>query len=168
MRDVRPQSFAAQGAASVDAFNRQNMITLVLVLFTTLVAAFGVANVLVQLVADKRRDIARREADRQIDRALIPKLAGLFALGAAQGALGWFMVASGLVDVPRVSPYRLTAHLGMAVLIYGAMLWVALGLLFPRPSAPAGQCRTVPPGKCPPQRISVTPSHNRNVSPSHR
>lgn len=76
-------------------------------------------------------------ARRQIDRALIPKLAGLFALGAAQGALGWFMVASGLVDVPRVSPYRLTAHLGMAVLIYGAMLWVALGLLFPRPSAPA-------------------------------
>jgi len=78
---------------------------------------------------------------RQIDRALIPKLVVLFALGAAQGALGWFMVASGLVDVPRVSPYRLTAHLGMAVLIYGAMLWVALGLLFPRPSAPASAAR---------------------------
>lgn len=52
------RSWQERSAASVDAFNRQNMITLVLVLFTTLVAAFGVANVLVQLVADKRRDIA--------------------------------------------------------------------------------------------------------------
>ena len=52
------QSWQERNAASVDAFARQNMITLALVLFTTLVAAFGVANVLVQLVADKRRDIA--------------------------------------------------------------------------------------------------------------
>ena len=69
---------------------------------------------------------------RQIERALAPKLWLLFALGAAQGLLGWLMVASGLVNVPRVSPYRLTAHLGLAVLIYGAMLWVALGLLYPK------------------------------------
>jgi len=66
---------------------------------------------------------------KQIDRALAPKLWLLFALGAAQGLLGWLMVASGLVDVPRVSPYRLTAHLGLAILIYAAALWVALGLL---------------------------------------
>jgi cytochrome c oxidase assembly protein subunit 15 len=39
------------------------------------------------------------------------KLAGIFALGGLQGALGWYMVASGLVDDPRVSQFRLTAHL---------------------------------------------------------
>jgi len=56
----------------------------------------------------------------------------IFGLGALQGALGWYMVKSGLVDNPRVSQYRLTAHLGLAFLIYAAMLWVALDLLFPR------------------------------------
>ena len=58
-------------------------------------------------------------------------LAGIFALGALQGALGWFMVQSGLVDDPRVSQFRLTAHLGLAFAIFGAMLWVALSLAFP-------------------------------------
>jgi cytochrome c oxidase assembly protein subunit 15 len=42
------------------------------------------------------------------------------------------MVASGLVDEPRVSHLRLTAHLGLAFLILGAMLWIAFDLLFPR------------------------------------
>jgi len=54
---------------------------------------------------------------------------------ALNGALGWFMVASGLVDLPRVSHYRLTAHLGVAVLIYGYVLWLALRLLQPRAHA---------------------------------
>src|SRR4030066_384655 len=72
---------------------------------------------------------------RQIERALAPKLWLLFALGAAQGLLGWLMVASGLVDVPRVSPYRLTAHLGLAILIYAAALWIAPGLLSPKSQA---------------------------------
>jgi cytochrome c oxidase assembly protein subunit 15 len=72
---------------------------------------------------------------KQIERTLAPKLWLLFALGGAQGLLGWLMVASGLVDVPRVSPYRLTAHLGLAVLIYAATLWVALGLLYQKPQA---------------------------------
>jgi cytochrome c oxidase assembly protein subunit 15 len=72
---------------------------------------------------------------KKIERTLAPKLWLLFALGAAQGLLGWLMVASGLVDVPRVSPYRLTAHLGLAILIYAATLWVALGLLYPKPQA---------------------------------
>ena len=71
-------------------------------------------------------------ARRRIERALMPKLALIFILGALQGALGWFMVKSGLVDVPRVSPYRLTAHLGMAVAIYACLLWLALDLLYPR------------------------------------
>lgn len=72
---------------------------------------------------------------KQIERPLVPKLAGLFVLGGLQGLMGWLMVASGLIDEPRVSPYRLTAHLGLAVLIYGYMLWVALGLLSPYPRA---------------------------------
>jgi cytochrome c oxidase assembly protein subunit 15 len=59
------------------------------------------------------------------------KLAGIFLLGGLQGAMGWYMVKSGLVDDPRVSQYRLTAHLGIAFLIVGAMLWCALDVLHP-------------------------------------
>jgi len=66
---------------------------------------------------------------KKIKRELIPKLITMFLLGGLQGLLGWYMVKSGLVDNPRVSQYRLTAHLGAAVLIYGYILWVALGLL---------------------------------------
>jgi cytochrome c oxidase assembly protein subunit 15 len=64
-----------------------------------------------------------------LTRRLILKLGSIFVLGAAQGALGWYMVASGLVDDPRVSHYRLTAHLALAFAIYAAMLWIALDLL---------------------------------------
>src|SRR2546428_605786 len=71
----------------------------------------------------------------KIARGLTWKFAVIFGLGALQGALGWYMVKSGLVDNPRVSQFRLTAHLGIAFLIYAAMLWVALDLLFPRASA---------------------------------
>ena len=60
------------------------------------------------------------------------RLAAIFALGAAQGALGWYMVRSGLVDDPRVSQFRLTAHLGLAFLIFAAMFWAALSLIAPR------------------------------------
>lgn len=55
-------------------------------------------------------------------------LGGLLVLGGAQGVLGWFMVASGLVDRPDVSQYRLAAHLGLAFLVYGLLIWVALGI----------------------------------------
>jgi len=68
---------------------------------------------------------------RRIDAKLGWKLAGIFVLGALQGAMGWYMVKSGLVDDPRVSQYRLTAHLGIALAIYAAMFWLALGLLRP-------------------------------------
>lgn len=71
-------------------------------------------------------------ARKMIDRALAWRLGGVFVLGGLQGAMGWYMVMSGLVDDPRVSQYRLTAHLGLALLIYIAMLWQALGLLAPR------------------------------------
>ena len=46
--------------------------------------------------------------------------------------MGWYMVKSGMVDRPDVSQYRLTAHLGLAVVIYGYMFWVALSLLAAR------------------------------------
>lgn len=75
---------------------------------------------------------------RRIPRALVPRLLGIFLLGALQGALGWYMVMSGLVDVPRVSPYRLTAHLGFAVAIYAAILWTAFSLLYPKAEAASG------------------------------
>ncbi len=67
---------------------------------------------------------------------LAPRLAGLFALGALQGALGWYMVESGLSERIEVSQYRLAAHLALAVMIYAATLWVALDLLWPRAAPP--------------------------------
>ena len=70
----------------------------------------------------------------KVTRRLAPGLLGIFLLGALQGALGWYMVRSGLVDDPRVSQYRLTAHLGMAFLIFAAMFSTALGLLTPAPA----------------------------------
>jgi len=72
--------------------------------------------------------------------ALTGRLAILFVLGGAQGALGWYMVKSGLVDEPSVSQYRLAAHLGLAVAIYGMMLYIAASLR----SRPVG--RTAPAG----------------------
>lgn len=53
------------------------------------------------------------------------KYLGLLALGGGQGALGWFMVKSGLVDRPSVSHFRLAAHLSLALTIYVALLWMA-------------------------------------------
>jgi len=58
-------------------------------------------------------------------------LLGLLALGGFQGWLGWYMVQSGLVDIPRVSPYRLAAHLSVALLIFAIMFRMALRLLWP-------------------------------------
>lgn len=68
---------------------------------------------------------------RRIDASLAVKLSIMVILGGLQGVLGWYMVKSGLVDNPRVSQYRLTAHLGFAFLIYGYILWIAFGLLWP-------------------------------------
>ena len=64
----------------------------------------------------------------RIPRRLTWPLAGIFLLGAAQGGLGWYMVESGLADRVEVSQYRLTAHLLLALAIYAATLWIALGL----------------------------------------
>jgi cytochrome c oxidase assembly protein subunit 15 len=66
-----------------------------------------------------------------------PRLLGLLALGACQGAIGWYMVASGFeADRTAVSPYRLVIHLGLALVIFAALVWTALGLLRPEGEAP--------------------------------
>ncbi|MGB0670969.1 MAG: COX15/CtaA family protein [Rhodospirillales bacterium] len=74
---------------------------------------------------------------------LAPRLVVMFALGGAQGVLGWWMVKSGMVDHPEVSQYRLTAHLGLALAVFVYVLWTALGLWrgsadLPRRRVPAG------------------------------
>lgn len=56
------------------------------------------------------------------------KLVALFFLGGSQGALGWFMVQSGLVERTDVSHFRLSAHLLLAFFIMAALIWVALDL----------------------------------------
>ena len=69
---------------------------------------------------------------RRIDRALGLRLLGLFILGGLQGALGWWMVSSGLSERIDVSQYRLAAHLGLALILFAAMIWIALDLVSPR------------------------------------
>ncbi|WP_244540494.1 COX15/CtaA family protein [Hyphomicrobium sp. CS1BSMeth3] len=70
------------------------------------------------------------------------KLAGILALGGLQGAIGWFMVSSGLVDRIDVSHYRLALHLTVAFVIFALLLWTAWSLLpraeqhVARPAAP--------------------------------
>lgn len=66
---------------------------------------------------------------RRVERPLVPHLWALLFLGAFQGLIGWWMVKSGFVDREDVSQYRLTAHLGVAIVILGYLLWLALGLL---------------------------------------
>jgi len=59
------------------------------------------------------------------------KLAMIFALGGLQGFVGWFMVKSGLINDPFVSPFRLAAHLSLAFAIFGLILWQILNFLAP-------------------------------------
>ena len=75
----------------------------------------------------------------QIGRRLGLRLAGLFVLGGLQGAVGWFMVASGFAaDAVAVAPVRLMLHLGLALALYAAILWTALGLARRAPAAIPG------------------------------
>ena len=64
----------------------------------------------------------------RLEDRLKPRLAILFVLGGIQGAIGWWMVASGLVDRVDVSQYRLAIHLTFACAIFAYALWVARGL----------------------------------------
>jgi cytochrome c oxidase assembly protein subunit 15 len=73
-------------------------------------------------------------ATGRIERHLRPRLALLFLLGGLQGAIGWFMVASGFeADATAVSPIRLVIHLALALALYAAILWTGLGVLRPTP-----------------------------------
>lgn len=76
---------------------------------------------------------------RRISGPRLLKLLGILSLGGLQGLVGWWMVKSGLVDVPRVSPFRLATHLLLAVALFGLLLWQALGDLErdPPPSLPS-------------------------------
>ena len=65
---------------------------------------------------------------RRIERGLAPKLVGILLLGGLQGAVGWWMVASGLVNRVDVSQYRLATHLTLAAFIFTATMVVARGL----------------------------------------
>lgn len=64
----------------------------------------------------------------RIEKGMGPKLTGLFLLGGLQGAVGWWMVASGLVERVDVSQYRLATHLTLACIIFTAIMVVARGL----------------------------------------
>src|SRR5271169_1937459 len=77
-----------------------------------------------------------------------------------QSALGWFMVINSLIKRTSVSPYRLAAHLGLALVIYACMLWLALDHLWP---VPRGQGENpVPPG----QGENLVPPRQGENSPS--
>ena len=64
----------------------------------------------------------------KLNAQLARKLGAIFILGGLQGVLGWYMVKSGLVDRVDVSQYRLAAHLSLAVLLFGWILWTALDI----------------------------------------
>ncbi len=73
----------------------------------------------------------------RLERKLVPWLLAAFVLGGLQGALGWYMVASGLVDRVSVSQYRLAAHLTLACVIFAYLLWLAERLRSRPPEAPS-------------------------------
>jgi cytochrome c oxidase assembly protein subunit 15 len=79
-----------------------------------------------------------------IPRALLPRFIGLFVLGGLQGALGWYMVKSGLVDRTDVSQYRLAAHFGVALSILGYTLWLLFGLGHERAVKPTAESSRAP------------------------
>jgi heme a synthase len=66
---------------------------------------------------------------RQLPRRLLAPLAGILLFGFLEGALGWYMVESGLAERVEVSQYRLVTHLALALSIYAITLWIALGIL---------------------------------------
>lgn len=73
----------------------------------------------------------------RLEQRLKPRMIGILALGGLQGAVGWWMVASGLVDRVDVSQYRLATHLTLACIIFAAVMYVARGLaVYSDPPAP--------------------------------
>jgi cytochrome c oxidase assembly protein subunit 15 len=80
----------------------------------------------------------------QLSASLKPKLLALLFLGGLQGFLGWYMVQSGLTERVDVSQYRLAAHLGLAIVIFGAILWLALGLSLRRNGGSSAAAASTP------------------------
>ncbi len=68
---------------------------------------------------------------KQLTKSTIKKSIILLIMGGFQGALGWYMVKSGLINRPDVSHYRLAAHLTTAFITFAYTLWVLLDILFP-------------------------------------
>lgn len=68
---------------------------------------------------------------KQLSKPTIKKCLILVGLGGFQGFLGWYMVKSGLVDMPNVSHYRLAMHLTTAFITFAYTFWVALDLWYP-------------------------------------
>lgn len=103
----------------------------------------------------------------RLPRRLAPALAGILALGFAQGLLGWYMVESGLVHRVEVSQYRLVAHLALALALYAAILWTALGLAFPtgrlRSGAAIGVARPPHPTLSPRQTGGEEKNHASDI-----
>jgi cytochrome c oxidase assembly protein subunit 15 len=66
---------------------------------------------------------------KRFNSAMKVKLIFAFVLGGLQGLMGWYMVKSGLVDEPRVSHYRLAAHLGFAMFLLAYLFWIMLGII---------------------------------------
>ena len=60
---------------------------------------------------------------RRLPHPLLTRMTGICLLVGAQGTVGWIMVASGLVDQPRVAPVKLAAHLLLALALFAALLW---------------------------------------------
>jgi len=65
----------------------------------------------------------------KLEKRMVPRLLIALVLGGAQGLMGWYMVMSGLVDMPRVSHLRLAAHLSLAMLILVYLFWIILDML---------------------------------------
>ena len=80
---------------------------------------------------------------KQLDKATIKKCFILLGMGAFQGFLGWFMVASGLKDMPDVSHFRLAIHLTFALITFAYTLWVALDLIYPERKLPVLELRKI-------------------------
>jgi cytochrome c oxidase assembly protein subunit 15 len=85
-----------------------------------------------------------------ITRREVPRMVVLFALGALQGFVGWWMVESGLETRVSVSQYRLAIHLGVALILFAAILWTALEYLRPNVPLPKGRSARVGAGVFPP------------------
>src|SRR6202158_1037239 len=124
---VTPEYLQVNRGMSIDAFKRIFWVEYVHRLLGRLVGFVFIVPLLWVVARGKLPSLP----------GLVPMTFGIFLLGALQGALGWYMVQSGLVDDPRVSQLRLAAHLGLALLIFAAMFWTALTLLQPAGRADA-------------------------------